>query len=157
MNIFVLDENIEKCAAGHCDQHAVKMILESAQLLCTVLGKRGAATPYKPTHPQHPCVLWASRSRDNFQWLTELALALNAEYRYRFCKTQDHKSIAVVRALPASGLPARGLTPFVQVMPERYQVPGDPVQAYRNYYLGEKMRFARWTRRKRPRWAAARH
>ena len=35
MNIFILDENIEKCAQYHCDKHIIKMILESAQLLCT--------------------------------------------------------------------------------------------------------------------------
>ncbi|HHS13264.1 MAG TPA: hypothetical protein ENN03_05790 [bacterium] len=44
-----------------------------------------------------------------------------------------------------------GLTEFAQAMPEPYRVPGDPVQAYRNFYVGEKLRFARWTRR-RPAW-----
>ena len=35
MNIFILDKDIEKCAQYHCDKHLIKMILESAQLLCT--------------------------------------------------------------------------------------------------------------------------
>ena len=35
MNIFILDEDIDKCAEYHVDKHVVKMILESAQLLCT--------------------------------------------------------------------------------------------------------------------------
>ncbi|SER70381.1 hypothetical protein SAMN05421690_10568 [Nitrosomonas sp. Nm51] len=39
MNIFVLDLDIKKCAQYDCDQHVSKMILESAQLLCTALKK----------------------------------------------------------------------------------------------------------------------
>ena len=35
MNIFVLDYDITKCAQAHMDKHVTKMILESAQLLCT--------------------------------------------------------------------------------------------------------------------------
>jgi hypothetical protein len=36
------------------------------------------------------------------------------------------------------------LTPFAQAMPDEYKVEGDAVQAYRNYYIGEKARFATW-------------
>ena len=37
-------------------------------------------------------------------------------------------------------------------MPEQYKVEGDPVAAYRRFYIGEKLDFARWTRRPRPAW-----
>ena len=37
MNIFVLDWDVRKCAQYHNDKHVVKMILETAQLLCGVL------------------------------------------------------------------------------------------------------------------------
>ena len=36
MNIFFLDFDTKKCAKYHCDKHVVKMILETAQLLCGV-------------------------------------------------------------------------------------------------------------------------
>ena len=36
MNIFILDNDINKCAENHVDKHIVKMRLESAQMLCTV-------------------------------------------------------------------------------------------------------------------------
>ena len=36
MNIFALDECPVKSAEMACDKHCVKMILESAQLLCSV-------------------------------------------------------------------------------------------------------------------------
>jgi len=39
---------------------------------------------------------------------------------------------------------SEGLTPFAQAMPDHYKVSGDAVQAYRNYYIGDKARFAKW-------------
>lgn len=152
MNIFVLDTDIQTCAKYHCDQHVVKMILESVQILCTALNQKGIETPYKSTHLKHPCVLWAEASRSNFRWLADLTLALNDEYRFRFEKNADHKSISVLKAIQDFSYEDQGLTPFVQAMPEQYKVPGDAVSAYRNFYLGEKLQFARWTRRPVPFW-----
>jgi hypothetical protein len=152
MNIFVLDRDIETCARYHADQHVVKMILESAQMLCTVLNEHGIPAPYRPTHRRHPCTLWAGASLANWRWLRALGLHLNEEYKYRYQKGRDHKSALVMRKLPLPPLPERGLTPFAQAMPEQYKVPGDAVQAYRNFYVGEKSAFATWTRREVPDW-----
>ena len=152
MNIFVLDRNITTCARYHADQHVVKMILESAQMLCTVVNEAGGQSPYKSTHPQHPCTLWAGASLANWLWLQRLALALNDEYRYRYRKDVDHKSATVVRNLALPGLAEIGLTEFAQAVPEQYRVPGDAVLAYRRFYIAEKAHFARWTRRRSPRW-----
>lgn len=153
MNIFILDNDIQKCAQYHCDQHVVKMILESVQLLCTALNKKGNSTPYKSTHIHHPCVIWVERSFDNFIWLKDLAIALNDEYRFRFEKDSDHKSILVLNEISKYCYDSRGLTEFAQAMPDMYKVPGDAVTAYRQFYLGEKMGFAKWTKRKTPDWA----
>ncbi len=152
MNIFVLDIDIKKCAKFHCDQHVVKMILESVQIMCTALNKKGFTTPYKSTHIKHPCVLWTEKSYDNFLWLSKLALALNEEFKYRYNKTSSHRSIDVLLEVHQKEFESLGLTEFVQAMPDEYKVPGDAVSAYRNYYLGEKMKFAKWTRRRPPSW-----
>ena len=152
MNIFILDTDIKTCAQYHCDQHVSKMILESVQMLCASLNKAGMQTPYKSTHVSHPCVLWIEQSADNFQWLKNLAEALNAEYRFRYRKQSDHKSIEVLRSLPKCPFAADGITEFAQAMPAEYKVPGDAVSAYRNFYLAEKSRFATWTRRPQPAW-----
>lgn len=154
MNIFILDRDITRCSQYHCDQHVIKMTLESVQILSTVAHKKGYATTYRPTHRNHPCVLWAEGSYDNFLWLRRLALALNDEYRYRFDRQQDHASIAILAELDPVTFESVGLTEFVQAMPERYRVPGDPVQAYRRFYAGEKLDFARWTKRPSPSWLA---
>lgn len=152
MNIFILDTNIKKCAKYHCDQHVVKMILESVQIMCTALNKKGFSTPYKSTHIKHPCVLWTEKSYDNFLWLSELAFELNDEYKYRYKKTDNHSSIDVLQEISQVQYDSIGLTEFAQAMPDKYKVPGDAVSAYRKFYLGEKMKFAKWTRRRPPNW-----
>ncbi len=151
MNIFVLDRNITKCAQFHCDQHVVKMILESAQLLCTALNKKGFSAPYKSTHENHPCVLWVEESYDNFLWLKDLAIELNREYRYRYERDHDHASIQVIKAIEPFRYESVGLTPFVQAMPNEFKR-RSAVEAYRAFYNGEKLRFATWTRREEPYW-----
>ncbi|MGD9659896.1 MAG: pyrimidine dimer DNA glycosylase/endonuclease V [Porticoccaceae bacterium] len=124
MNIFVLDTQIDKCARYHCDQHVVKMILESVQLLCTALNKKGFATPYKSTHQNHPCVLWVEESYSNFVWLQKLTIALNKEYQYRYKTGKSHKSMAVLPEIAACRYEDIGLPPFAQAMPEQYKIPG---------------------------------
>ncbi len=152
MNIFVLDRDIRACARYHADRHVVKMILEGAQMLCTVSAKCGLEVPYRSTHVKHPCTLWTGRSLSNWRWLRKLVLQLNAEYRYRYRRTEDHASAVVARELTPPPVEDVGLTEFAQAMDERYKVPGDPVQAYRNFYVAEKRRFAAWTRRRPPKW-----
>lgn len=152
MNIFVLDKDIEKCAQYHCDQHVVKMTLESVQILCTALNKKGFVTPYKSTHVKHPCVLWVERSFENFLWLKNLALALNTEYRFRYERNYDHTSISVLNVISSYSYENQGLTEFAQAMPDKYKVSGDAVTAYRQFYIGEKMAFAKWTKRSVPKW-----
>ncbi len=155
MNIFILDNDIATCARYHCDQHVIKMILESVQLLCTALNQKGMVTPYKSTHIKHPCVLWVAESHDNFLWLVKLTHALNAEYRFRFQKEVDHKSMAVLGQVEGLSFPGIGLTEFAQAMPEEYKLPGDAVSAYQRFYAGDKLGFARWTKRPTPDWLGA--
>lgn len=153
MNIFVLDGAPHKAARYHCDRHVVKMILESAQILCTVAHKYGLDAPYRATHHNHPCTLWAGESSANWDWLVALSAALNQEYRSRFNHTVDHKSWTVISHLekPRS-FPETTLTPFAQAMPEKYRAATDPVAAYRAFYIGEKASFATWKHSDQPDW-----
>lgn len=50
MNLFILDNDIEKSAQAHVDKHCIKMILESAQLLCTAIRLHGGR-PITVTDP----------------------------------------------------------------------------------------------------------
>ncbi len=152
MNIFILDENIEQCARYHCDQHVGKMVLESTQILCTALNKKGFETPYRSTHVKHPSVLWVEQSHDNFLWLVALTSALNSEFCWRHERDKDHASIKVLREIEGIKFESTGLTPFPQAMPDVYKVEDDAVSAYRAFYIGEKSRFASWKKRETPQW-----
>lgn len=152
MNIFVLDTDVRACARYHSDPHVVKMVLEGAQMLCTASARHGVPGPYRPTHRNHPCTLWAGDSLENWLWLRRLTLALGREYTHRFGRGAPHASALVVQVMETPPIPRVGLTPFAQAMPEKYRVPGDPVSAYRSYYMAEKRRMAVWTRRRPPRW-----
>lgn len=151
MNIFVLSLNILKCAMYHCDQHVIKMILESAQMLCTAVILSGGTAGYRIVHQKHPCTLWALQSLSNWRWLRELAYALNDEFKYRYKKTEDHKSIEIIKALKEPSIPDLGLTTFAQAMFDEFRDP-DSVQAYRKYYAGAKYAFATWKGRDIPSW-----
>ena len=50
MNIFVLHKNPIEAAKMACDKHVVKMILETAQMLCTVAHAHGFEAQYRATH-----------------------------------------------------------------------------------------------------------
>jgi len=145
MNIFILDRDPVLAAQYQCDKHVVKMVLETAQILSTINGG-----PYKPTHKNHPCVLWAEKNPLNYQWLSRHAVALANEYTLRYGKR--HKCQDIIEDLAVSY--AYGNYPpasFVQCMPEQYRQE-DPVEAYRAYYRSEKARFATWTKREQPFW-----
>ena len=150
MNIFILDTNPETAAEMHCDKHVNKMILESAQMLSTVLDG-----PYKPTHKNHPCTLWVAESQYNARWLWTLACFLNWEYKLRYNKDVDHKSWDVIKdrefQARIDALPDVGFTPFALAMPDEFKAIKDPVQAYRAYYRSKP--FASWDKgREAPDW-----
>ena len=151
MNIFVLDDNIEHCAIYHCDKHVVKMTLETAQLLCSPY-EPGKA-PYKRTHYNHPCAKWARESISNYEWLVEFGYFIAQEYTHRYDKI--HKCLDIISWCDDNShtlnLPDIGLTPWAQAMPDEYKDPC-AVQAYRNYYLGDKAKLCKWTNRKVPTW-----
>lgn len=149
MNIFVLDNDPIAAARQQCDKHVVKMVLESAQLLCSAHPKDAA--PYKRAYLKHPCTLWTSQSVENYEWLCVHALALAIEYRNRYKKT--HKSEEVIKWCRDNipNIPSIGFTPQPKCMPDKYKV-SSVVQSYRNYYNGDKSRFARWSRTETPLW-----
>lgn len=151
MNIFVLDKCPVKAAQMQCNKHIVKMILETAQLLCSIY-EPGTA-PYKRTHYNHPCAIWTRESLSNYMWLINHGYALCDEYLYRYSKR--HKSADVIHWCHDNiKLTDKGLTPFPKCMPDEYKVE-DVVQSYRNYYKGAKKDIAKWTKRNVPDWWAA--
>ena len=131
MNIFALDNDPRLAAMMMCDKHIVKMVLESAQMLCTAINYKGGVTPYKTSHTNHPCTIWTRASQENFRWLTEHAKELNAQYRKRYNKRTNHKSWEIIKSVVRDNapiirsLPDLGPTPFAQAMPETLRIEND--------------------------------
>lgn len=147
MNIFILDTDKEKCAQYHCDKHLIKMILESVQILSTVVNESGGIAPYKSTHKKHPCTLWAMKSLSNWLWLKEFVSYLNKEKIYRYGK--PHKSALLIENIQEPNIPDFGLTKFVMAMPNKYKC-NKVVKSYRRYYICNKKHFATWKNRPIP-------
>lgn len=145
MNIFILDIDPSQNAQALCDKHVVKMVLETAQLLCGPFNP--GCAPYKRTHYNHPCAIWTRQSKQNYEWLLEYGEELLLEYTFRYGKTHACTStIAFCRANYSSlTLSDIGLTPFAQAMPDQYKQ-ADPVCAYRAYYKGAKSSIAKWNK-----------
>jgi len=143
MNIFILDNDIEKCARAMIDKHIVKMPLEHAQMLSTACRISGVDYGYKATYKNHPCTIWTRTSKENFIYLVNLTLAIGKEYQIRYGLHKNHAAVEVVKEMPIPDLPSLGLTPFAQAMPVEYKH-ADAVQAYRAYYMGAKRNIATW-------------
>ena len=155
MNIFVLHEDPITAAKHHCDKHVVKMILESAQLLCTAHREFSDDVPenfYKATHRNHPCAKWVRESKSNYLWVYGLLHGLSAEYTNRYGKVHlTYTKLGDSLAEIPEGIKNYVQTSFVQCMPDEYKDP-DPVVAYRNYYRGDKAYMAQWQYSKIPTW-----
>lgn len=149
MNIFALDYDPIRAAEYQCDQHVVKMTLESAQLLCS----QYTQAPYKRSFYNHPCSKWTRHNLANFLWLCKHALALSKEYEKRYHKV--HKSLSAIKWCIINykqlNLPILPLTPFVLAMPDDCKT-SDPVDSYRSYYLKYKLKFARYNHGPKPYW-----
>lgn len=155
MNIFVLDKDPMLAAQFQCDQHIVKTTLETAQILCSVFYHNSSLTniPYKLTHSYHPCCIWARKSEENFNWLLKHFFYLLIEYTKRYKKLHKCETIYqwVVNNRNSLKFTQKERTSFVQAMPEKYRST-DVVEAYRNYYNGEKLGFAKWKYSQKPEW-----
>lgn len=161
MNIFALDTDPVLAAQYHSNIHVVKMILETAQLLCTAHHCSGAnyPVPYKKTHQNHPSAIWCRTNKSNYMWLANLGKALCKEYTYRFGK--KHKTEEVIDWALANlpNLPSGELTKFAQAMPDECKH-ADSIEAYRTYYAKQKtgftirgkFQYAKWSNREPPEW-----
>lgn len=171
MNIFYLDTVPSEAAKAHYDVHVNKMILESAQLLSTahrVLDGQQIVTKrnnrkytyyqlqhndeliYKSTHVNHPSAIWVRQSKQHYEWLYNLFLALLSEYQYRFDKVHACSKLVDVLAQFPSNIKDVGFTQPPQAMPEQFQKE-DSVKAYQLYYCVDKARLMKYTKREIPR------
>ena len=118
MNIFHLDTDPQRAAQMHGDKHVVKMVLETAQMLCTAHrltdgnGYADACRLYQKAYMNHPMTVWVRTSKENYVWTHHLLLPL---------------------AQIPFGIATNLFTPVPQCMPDEYKN-DDLIVAYRDYY-----------------------
>lgn len=178
MNIFYIDPDPIKAAEMHCDQHCVKMILETGQMLSTahrVLDGRKTKRPsvsgrtrvdywvhpdaykekvlYKCAHVKHPSNIWIRESVYNYAWSRDLFNALCREFVYRYGKVhQTQTRLGTIIQEPPKNISLRNYSAPPQCMPEEFKS-DDTVEAYRKFYIEDKSSFARWNKvRPAPEW-----
>lgn len=155
MNIFHLDKDPLLCAKYHCDKHVVKMILETGQMLCTAYQRHYGLKDdlYKPAYPHHPMTKWVGDSGGNFSFTIKLFDSLLAEYTDRYNKV--HKTFRIYLLLNSKYKKWQDMKgDFINpplCMPDEYKL-DDYVQSYKNYYIGEKMYFAKYNYSETPHW-----
>lgn len=177
MNLFFLSMNPKTAARWHANIHIVKMIVETAQLLCNVhrraAGKesnclppytRKRSIPYqdsKAGHSKLGSMIWVAESLGNYRWAVQLGLELCREYnrgRGRAKgKVTKHRTEAVLEWLrdhePNFRRKARTKVRRVHLaMPDELKQ-DDIIEAYRDYYFSKRktMRME-WPEGRTPEW-----
>ena len=153
MNIFYLDKDPKLAAIYQYNKHVVKMILESAQMLCTAHHCYGspeqkANVPYKQAHLNHPSTIWARQSKSTYMWLYDHMMALGTEYYVRYGKT--HLTITKCKeflATPPKYIQGDEWSQPPQAMPDEYKHK-DSIIAYWQYYINDKSHIAGKTEKK---------
>ena len=181
MNLFFLSVCPDDCAEQHCDKHIVKMPVELTQMLYTahyvnnchdtmkIFVRQAPPGGWKQVFTNHPTCIWIRSSREAYRYTCLLGIALCEEYTYRYdrehaCEkhllwlesaepeefpTSVRDTFSVCKTPPS--LVDTPFECFPLCMPVEYKT-HDAIESYRNYYLGDKKRFARWKRREPPSW-----
>jgi hypothetical protein len=142
------------------------MILETAQILSTNCHLANLTdAPYKKTHQNHPCTVWARQSYANTNWLIDHFNALSGEYTHRFNKI--HKSsqylqyfIDSSKKLALEGFyPNQGMSEFASCVADDLKTLQLSVtEKYRAYmkmkWVADQSskRHAKWTNTNQPNW-----
>lgn len=169
MNVYVLDEDPVAAAIAQCDAHVVAGSFACAQLLRSAAEDLQVWAGELPQLYNTNCVHaeWATRNTKMCEWLLKHTLALQREYTHRYGR--DHKLLSAVSSLePRLSERLSDLVDlydygddsvsFMAHAPYGYwpcnpvEASKDVVAAYRRYYIMEKRRGAKYTRRAPPPW-----
>ena len=163
MNRFLIEDSPIAIAESLCDQHIVKMPLEEAQMLCTTLWHHAPEYAeeknlYKPVHKKHPCTLWAMETRANYFFALTLYKVMLKEYTNRYNRqhgaSKHMKALEDIKAI--NSIPHGNITKHPQCFSGLDELKTNefyPLKAYRQFYIVDKARFARYNNgRDKPSW-----
>jgi hypothetical protein len=180
LNLFILDPDPIISAQLQCDKHVVKMIVESAQMLSTthrtldglletrksksgktnvkywVLPDKRENILYKSVHVGHPCTVWSTLNKANYNWHYTHFIALCNEYTYRYGKKHKTETELAVHLMDLpKNIPDGKLTkqPLAMTSNPECMNQNDIVGSYRAFYQTKQHRFTmKWTKRSIPDW-----
>ena len=161
MNRFIIANTPQEIAQSMCDKHVVKMPLEEAQMLCTVVRQANPEYAddhdlYRVAHAKHPCTLWAGQTRSNYMYAFRLWNHMCREYTYRYGK--HHASERHLNALRegAEFVPDGLMTAHPECFSEHTDLKTSefwPMDSYRKFYMTKQHRFnMTWKNRLMPLW-----
>jgi len=168
MNIFVLDENLEKCVEYYCNRH-MKIIVEIGQLLCQTRRELGEKShiSYQKINQGKAIISWLKKNPQHYYWTVLLCEHLCREYTFRYNKI--HATSRVIKECKESFF-AGNIPYFFPVsndipvyntldcpalaMPDEFKFKNDAVKSYRHYYALNKFFTIdfRYKRRQQPEW-----
>lgn len=161
MNIFVMENTIERCAKSHTDRHIVKMPTELAQMISFVYYHNEnwssdidtLLMSFNKAHDKHPCSLWIRESAENFMWSCELGIELVQEYRYRYNSNKHQRALDIFKygLINTPEFSKWEQTKYATAMPDEFIV-DCPIESYRNYYREGKVHLHQWKKRIKPTW-----
>ena len=139
MNIFYISTDPVRAAVWQCDKHVVKMILESAQMLCTAHHEYGNHdVPYKVAHRNHPSTIWARSGLKQYIWLYRHFKALSDEYTQRYGRVHlAWEKCHMVLMFAPMGIPDIEWTDPPQCMPDECKR-DTSLAGYTEYYFNYK-------------------
>lgn len=158
MNLFILDKDPIIAARMNCDKHVCKIILEAIQMMCLAHIETGNTSAHlwnATTHRNNHVSKWVRETTANYRWTALHGLALCDEYTKRYHKVHQSLGLMAWCANNTPNILVGGMTPFRQAVPEDcYRV--CPVEAYHDYYVRYKNRFAKWRKGNVPCWYVSR-
>jgi hypothetical protein len=182
MNLFNLDNDLDKCAEYHVDKHVNKMQLEAAQILCTnviidhLLGyvprnltkeENAVLSEYRKENKELPMeerfvpYLPCHQNHPSTVWCRTSLENFYWTHCYANALGSEshyrygttHKSLTVINNLPEpQHMKDIGFTTFGLAMPDQLKDYDDPIGSYRKFYMMDKATFASWKHRDKPYW-----
>ena len=160
MNRFIIEDTPEKIAYSLCDKHIVKMPLEETQMLCTAIWHHAPDYAeenkfYLPVHENHPCNIWARETSGNFLFAWLLARSMFWEYTRRYKRKHDSQKHMNPLFNAIKYLPSGRQTKHPQCFSGHDDLKTDeffPIKAYRNFYIRDKSKIAKYRFSERPSW-----
>jgi hypothetical protein len=163
VNVFAVSRHPWKCARALDDLRLNKMMLETAQILCTVvnLEEKAQRTPYRSSHVGNDIIKWAHANPQNWSWLYILGEAYGDEIIHR--TGRRHASHLVVQGFtlnwpwlckpPTQNIEFINRARHLGLGLDFTDLPvHEAYKAYLNVRWDMAQRTPRWTNRNEPSW-----